>query len=362
MTTSTWSACGRLASGTILDDDLYLVSGRATSLRVDEGRVLYYQISHNGHTGEPLQVKVKHAETGSAVQDGILGEQTHDIVQGTSGTTRGYLTHRNDGSDGDAEFIVEILPGDGYEIDAASASATVIVRDKDPLPVLGFRNLASEGNEADGTIDFWVDIVSPLPSLLTVTVDYEVYETGTNTGDIVPETGTLTFAPGETNGLIQAQVVQDLLRESGEGFSAKLTNPANATFQDGQTFLLAWGVINDNEPDVSLTTRKSLVNEGDDIGVTFTRTGNTARELDVWLRVRRVDVPGQIEFPQVTFAADSSTAGYTVSTVDDDLDLGTFDMKIGVAHPVYDIGEASHKHMPRSENRPLPSGTTSCPR
>ena len=132
-------------NGAILDNDPYVVSVEALTPRVDEGNLLYYRISHNGHTGEPLQVKVNHAETGNTVYDSTLGNQTHTIPAGSSSITRAYLTHRNDGYDGDAEFTVELLADDAYEIDSGNSSASIIVRDKDPLPVLGFRDTQHRG-------------------------------------------------------------------------------------------------------------------------------------------------------------------------------------------------------------------------
>ena len=81
-------------NGSILDNDPYVVSVEAITPNVDEGNLLYYRISHNGHTGEPLQVKVDHTETGNSVYDSTLGNQTHTIHAGSSSTTRAYLTHQ----------------------------------------------------------------------------------------------------------------------------------------------------------------------------------------------------------------------------------------------------------------------------
>ena len=126
-------------TGAILDDDPYVVSVEAFRHSIDEGNILHYRLSHNGHIGEALQVKVGHSENGNAVHDSTLGNHTVTIPAGTSNITPGYLTHRNDGYDRDAEFIVDLLEDDAYVINSSYPSATIIVRNKDPLPVLGFR-------------------------------------------------------------------------------------------------------------------------------------------------------------------------------------------------------------------------------
>ena len=143
-----------------------------------------------------MNVKVLRSEIGSAVRDSLLGERTHAMVPGESEADPLLFTEARDGNDGDATVIIEILPGDDYEIDPDHATATMVVRDKDPLPVLGFRDPSTRVSEGVGTVDLWVDIVSPLPSLRTVTVDYSVHDTYAGNGLSVTESaGTLTFAP-----------------------------------------------------------------------------------------------------------------------------------------------------------------------
>ena len=178
-----WTPTGTTTTtGAILDNDPYLVGVEALSDSVAEGQLLYYRVYHNGHTGESLQVSVGHTETGSAVYDSTLGGFTHTIASGSSAVTRAFPTHSGDGSDGDAEFRVDLVAGDGYEIDASNALATVIVRDRDPLPVVEFPTHAEYVDEGDGNAEIPVDLTSLQPVLRTVTVDYEVIEGGPGTG------------------------------------------------------------------------------------------------------------------------------------------------------------------------------------
>ena len=118
-------------------------------------------------------------------------------------------------------------------------------------------------NESDGTFDFWVNMVSLLPSQRTITVDYVVIEDTTREGaDITEFSGTLNFAPGVTEAIIQVPVLQDLVAEADETFTVRLTNPVYATLQEGQSSLSAQGIIEDDEPTVSVSSTDTVVDEG----------------------------------------------------------------------------------------------------
>ena len=230
-----WTAASTATvNGAILDNDPYIVGVEAYRSGIDEGNLLDYRIFHNGHTGEPLRVRVNHSENGNAVYDSILGNQVHTIPAGNSYITPGYITHRNDGYDGDAEFTVELLADDAYEINGSYPSGTIIVRNRDPLPVLGFRDTSTTVSEGDGTIDIWVDMLTALPSLMTTTVDYSVNDHFTGDGlSVTQSTGTLTFDPGETSAAIPVEILQNSIAGYKERFHVVLSNPVNAALQDG---------------------------------------------------------------------------------------------------------------------------------
>ena len=335
-----WTPTGpTTVRGTILDDDPYTVGVRAITRVVDEGALLYYRIVHDGHTEAPLQVTVSHAEIGSAVPDGLLSPRTHTILTGNSGITRAYLTEANDGNEADAFFVVTLEPGDGYVIDPAQASATIAVRDRDPLPVLGFRDIAVEVGEADGAAEFWVDMVSPLPSLRTITVDYEITDGVPGASDdIVESTGTLTFAPGATSAVIEVPVVDDRLAELTEDFTVVLSNPVYATLQDGQASLTARGVITDDESEVTLEAQAQSVDEGSDVVLTLTRDGDPTDELTVWLDVDKTAPQALSRRDTVVFPAGSDTVAHTITTTDDDERAGPHTVTVSLVAPT-SIGE-----------------------
>ena len=292
-----WTIAGdATVSGSIVDNDPFRVGVRATYLQIDEGQLLYYQLFHDGHTGESLYVKVSHSEDGSAVNDGHLGPETHVMPAGPSTYTRAYPS---DASDGDAEFIVEVLPSDDYEIDLAYASATIIVRDTEPLPVLDFLDSVETYGEGYGYASIPVTLTSPLPVPRTVTVDYEIIEEYETDGvDVTETSGTLEFPAGTTQANVRAQILQDLMGEEDEQFTVVLSNPVNATLQDGGTSLTYRGFIRDDEPTVSVEAAAASVDEGRDIVLTLTRTGDVAGELTAWLRVADSRDSANVTYPQ----------------------------------------------------------------
>ena len=321
-----WTPTGQTTiTSAVLDNDPYRVGVEAITPVVDEGRLLSYKVFHNGHTGESLEVKVRHSENGSAVADSILGERTTTINSGNSQDTRALFTQANDGSDADAEFVIELLPSDDYEIDANHASATIIVRDRDPLPVLEFPTSVEYVGEGEGNAEIPVDLTSLLPVLRTVTVDYQVIEGNYTDGtDITESSGTLEFPAGTTQVIIEAPVIQDLIAESDEQFRVVLSNPVNATLQDGQTTLSAVVIINDDEPSVSMEAAAAAVNEGSDVVFNLTRSRNTSDELTVLLQVIETAPKNATSQVAATFPAGQATTQLTVSTEDDLVSLGTY--------------------------------------
>ena len=305
-------------TGAILDNDAYTVSVEALGNSVDEGNLLYYRVSHDGHTGESLQVKVDHTETGNSVYDSTLGNQTHTIHAGSSSTTRAYLTHRNDGYDDDAEFTVELLADDAYEIDSGNSSASIIVRNKDPLPVLGFRDTGTVVSEGVGTVDIWVDLLAAVNPLKTVTVDYGARDHYTGDGlNIIHSNGTLTFAPGDTSAAVTVEVLQNSIAGYRDRFHVVLSNPVNAVLQDGVVQLVHHAVIEDDESVVTVEAQAEAVDEGSDVVLTLTRDGNTADELTVWLQVTKTAPQAESRRDTVVFPAGDATVEHTITTTDD---------------------------------------------
>ncbi|MFH1918421.1 MAG: C25 family cysteine peptidase, partial [Planctomycetota bacterium] len=101
-----------------------------------------------------------------------------------------------------------------------------------------------EGDSGDTEWRFRVNLSSPSSQL--VTVQY-ITEQGTATAgqDYVHASGTIQFAPGETQKFITVTVKGDTLDEGDETFKVRLQNATNATIADAE----AVGTIRDDDDD-----------------------------------------------------------------------------------------------------------------
>ena len=100
---------------------------------------------------------------------------------------------------------------------------------------------AEEGTDA--TLDF--EVTLDRESVGTVTVDYATSDgTATAGEDYTATSGTLTFAPGDTEKTVSVPVLDDGRDEGEETLTLRLTNPSGATIADGE----AVGTIANSDP------------------------------------------------------------------------------------------------------------------
>ncbi|MFN0071580.1 MAG: Calx-beta domain-containing protein [Chloroflexota bacterium] len=117
----------------------------------------------------------------------------------------------------------------------SNSQATGTIRDR---PRLSIDNPSAvlEGDSGTTTVTFHVTM-SPA-SIQTVTVNYT---TADNTAtaldnDYVPTSGTLTFAPGQTDLTIDVTINGDTATEQTETFFVQLSSPTNASIEDSEGF------------------------------------------------------------------------------------------------------------------------------
>src|SRR2546429_1782153 len=97
------------------------------------------------------------------------------------------------------------------------------------------------------------------PSYQTITVNYATADGTANAGlDYIAESGTVTFAPGQTTRTISIVVNADTIDEPNETFFVNLSSPVNATIADNQGL----GTIIDNDSAPSLAINSVAVIEG----------------------------------------------------------------------------------------------------
>ncbi len=101
------------------------------------------------------------------------------------------------------------------------------------LPSMVISSIAAfEGDVPATTFTFKVNLSRATDQ--TVTVDYATTDgTAGAPSDYIAKTGTLTFKPQTTEGVIEITVVGDTLKEADETFSVVLSNPKSATIATG---------------------------------------------------------------------------------------------------------------------------------
>ena len=139
--------------------------------------------------------------------------------------------------EGNEHFNVVLTNAVGATLARTTGTATIVDDDTAPPPAaptltVGDSSFAEGSAAAPGHATFTVTLsaVSTTP----VTVSYATANgTATAGSDYVAQSGTLTFAVGETQKAIQVAAIGDAVVEANEGFTVVLTNPSGATLADG---------------------------------------------------------------------------------------------------------------------------------
>jgi ribosomal protein L35AE/L33A len=172
----------------------------------------------------------------------------------------------------------------------------------------------------------------------TVTVDYATADNTAHAPDdyVAIPTTTLTFAPHETVRQVTVLVRGDTFDEAEETFFVNLSNPVNATIDDGQGF----GTIIDDDPVPSLSIGDATVTEGNSgtLNATFTVSLNTASGRTVIVDYDTADgsaIGGSDYEPSsgtLTFPAGQTTRQVIVPVIGDTLDEPNEDFTVQLSN------------------------------
>ncbi len=141
--------------------------------------------------------------------------------------------------------------------------------------------------------------------------------TATAGSDYTAQSGTLTFAPGETSKPIQIQTTPDTTVESAETVLVNLSSPTG-----GATITTAQGTGTINDDDVSFAIgNATAVTEGGTLTFTVTRTGSTAGANAVNFATANGTATAGSDYTAqsgaLTFAPGEMNKAIAVSTIDD---------------------------------------------
>lgn len=168
------------------------------------------------------------------------GETTKDAVVFILGDTR---------HGPDEAFYLELSSASGARLgDFNSASASVIIRNDDPPPILTVTGLAlDEGTDSQVNWAALFELTLSAPSETTISVDYTTTDgTATSAGneDYVAADGwSVRIPPGQTVGYVPIQIIADSLWEPDETLKVTLFNPVNVTLGNRE----ATGIIRNDD-------------------------------------------------------------------------------------------------------------------
>ena len=321
------------ATGTILDNDGE-PSVRFADASASEGETVAFTVELLPASGKTVTADwAVSLETGDTAQ----ADDFDDFPPtGTVTFNPGHNT---------AELIVESVIDDTLDEDdeetftltlsnptnatlAGNASRTMTLRDDDDPPTLRVAAAsASEGHE----MAFAVTLSAA--SNRTVTVDVatsvasdDTAEAGTDFTAVMTR---LTFTAGQTQKIVTVLTADDTLEEDNETFTLTLSNPVNATLQDGGTMLSRTGTINDDDdatlPEVRVEDASAP--EGKDVEFTVSLSAKSERAVtvDMATSVERDDTAeAGTDFTAVattlTFAPDEIEKRVLVATTEDSTD------------------------------------------
>jgi Calx-beta domain/Domain of unknown function (DUF4214)/WD40-like Beta Propeller Repeat len=134
-----------------------------------------------------------------------------------------------------------------------------------------FKEAVTSVGEGAGAANVTVSLAGPLPA--TTSIDFSTIDgTATAGADYVPTSGTLTFAPGETEKTFSIPLIDDAVDEDDETIVVKLADKTG-TAKLGEPSVAAV-VITDDDPSPFLSVSDASAGEGDgrNDGMTFVVT------------------------------------------------------------------------------------------
>ena len=241
--------------GTIINDDFPALSVEDRSIaKGNQGtRLLDFTLQLDQKTIDPYPVRVVTREQSPAFDiatpevDYEPLNKVVDILGNTDALTVSVVIYSNTNIDPDKTFILDAFNLDGDLLDSAEGE---IRRDNGPgfdAPHVSVTDVAKEeGNSGDITeFEFIVSLNEPAD--FTYQMQYEVlieeHDTATLGEDLLPQSGEIEFAPGETEKALIIEVLGDDVFEADETFTLVLHSGTGFEFARG-----VGTILNDDNP------------------------------------------------------------------------------------------------------------------
>ncbi len=257
-------AAGSRGTGTILDDDLAVLS--VSDARVIEGnaasRDAVLTVTLSSLASQTVTVDYT-TQDGSATANSDYQPRSGTLTFAPGVAFREIrIPVLGDGrAEADEDFRVVLSNPKNANLDAVTSSGSVTISDDD-LPVVSVSPVSAlEGGASDNyQMEFKVNLSTPANKALSV--DYRTQAiTAVEGEDFNGVTGTLNFAPGEQTRVILIPLVGDATTEATETLRLQLENPRGVTL-DSRTSTAVGTILDDDLAELSFSDINPQVVEG----------------------------------------------------------------------------------------------------
>ncbi len=242
------------ATGTIVNDDARISVADATVTEGNNGTSnLAFTVTLSAAASGPVTVAYATSDVSAkSGQDYVAQTGTLIFAAGETSKVVNVQVKGDTVVEANETLRLTLSSPTGATIDDGVANGTVVNDDTLPLPSLSVNDASSaEGSAAaSGHTTFTVSLSSAATGPVTVQ-----FATANGTAvagtDYVAQSGTLTFAAGETQKVIQVATIGDAVVEANEGFSVVLSSATGATIADATGI---GTIINDDVASPALPT------------------------------------------------------------------------------------------------------------
>lgn len=311
-----------VATGTIGDDDTLPVLSVNNPVSIDEGNTgtvtLLYTVTLSSASTQTVTVAYATADGTATVADNDYTAKsgTLSFAPGETSKIVQVVIKGDTKNEANETLLLNLSGATNANIAVASGTGT-ITNDDFGLPTVNITPgvTVTEGNS--GTVDatFHVTLSQATGQTVTVVVSTTNGTATTADNDYVAGTGTITFAPGETDKTFVVQVKGDTKLEANENFSLVLSSPTNATI--GTTSAAAT-ITNDDSGVVSIAkTKDGAETTPPTVGkFTVTQSGTSSIATVLTYTVAGTALPGAGNDYQTLSGTVTIPAGQTTATID----------------------------------------------
>jgi len=222
------------AVGTILTDDVIVPRIAIADAVVKEGdsgdRTLAFTVTLSEATSGPVTVNFTTVDgSAKAGQDYTARTGSLTFAAGETSKTINVTVAGDTTIEGNETLKIGLASPTGARIADGVAVGTIV---NDDARIFVADASVSEGNTGTKSLAFTVSLSAATSG--PVTVDYATVNGSAKAGqDYTAQTGTVTFAAGETSKVINIQVIGDSAIEANETLKLALSSASGATIKDG---------------------------------------------------------------------------------------------------------------------------------